>query len=122
MCNQSDSRHEKNRDRWRERGGRGRSLPSTTGPFLHSEGAHGTRTLFRNPWNRGRGGGDECRSLGCRIEGCPSFCNVDEGGWRNRREVPFEASIFLSRVGHFFFLDYSQGQVSVEAGEKRRNS
>src|SRR4030042_2124785 len=122
MGSQLDSRNEKNPDGRRGRRGRSGSPPSTAGPIFHSEGTHTTRAIFPNPWNRGRGSGNECRSLGCRIEGCPSFCGIDEGRWRNREEVPFEASFFFSRTGHPFFLDYSQGQVSVEEGKERKNS
>src|SRR5512139_2174503 len=107
MGNQFDSRDEKNQNR--RRGGRGRrgSPSSTTGPIHHSEGTDRARTLLRNPWNSRRGIGDERRSMGCRIEGCPSFHDPDEGRWRNCKEVPFEASILLSRIGPPSLVDYS---------------
>src|SRR4030042_303321 len=109
MGHQFNSGDEKNQDRWRNYRSKSRSFPSTTGSMLHSEGADRVRTLLRYPWNSGRGVGDECRSMGCRIEGCSSLHDLDEGRRRNRREAPFEASIFLSRVGLSPFLDYSYG-------------
>src|SRR4030043_2075100 len=107
MGRQSNSRNEKDHYGWG--GGRGRSgsPPSTAGAILDSEGTHRARTLLRHPWNsRGRIG-DECRSMGRRIEGCPSLHDLDEGRWRNHRETPFEASVLLSRIRPPPFMDYS---------------
>src|SRR3989304_6237276 len=104
MGHQLDSRNEKNPDGRKGRRGRGGFLSPTAGSILRSEGAHRTRPLFRHPWNRRRGGGDECRSLGRRIEGCPSFRDLHEGRWRNYGEIPFEASVLLSRTGPSPFL------------------
>src|SRR5512139_3105763 len=107
MGNQSDARDEKNRDGRRDGRSRSGSPSSTAGSVLHSEGSDRARTFLRYSWNSRRGIGDERRSMGCRIEGYPSFHDPDEGRWRNRKEVPFEASILLSRIGPPSLVDYS---------------
>ncbi len=118
MGDQPDPGDEKDPDGRRGRRGRSGPSPSTAGSILHSEGTHRARTLLRHPWNRRRGVGDECRSLGCRIEGCPPLRDLDEGRWRNRGEIPVETSILLSKLVLPASWIILKGTVSTEEGKK----
>ncbi len=90
--------------------------------FSIQKGLTGARTLLWHSRNGGGWVGDECRRMGCGIEGYPPLCHLDERERRSGGETSAEVEIFLSEIGHSTQLDHSQRTISAEKGKERRDS